>query len=215
MGRGCWEMHIFKEYPPRWFLCRLKLESYCCKAKVFLENSLPLAHRASECRTHARLHCHLVAEAAAGAEARRTRRVTERTQLLQGSYQGERVANFLQNSLTSTVELTLEASAMAVEERGAKGLWTSVSKKRLSCQSKTNPVIFITSISQEMQPRAVASLSFTQGGHWAQWEGIVWFDFLWSERAESATHVFNYLPAMLSSVHAKCLPVLTRERKCW
>lgn len=34
-GRGCWKMCIFKEYPPplRWFLSRLKFQSYCYKGR--------------------------------------------------------------------------------------------------------------------------------------------------------------------------------------
>lgn len=106
----------FLKSTPRWFLCKLNFESHCYKGwgpKVSQENSLPLAHRASTCTTSARLQ--LLPRAVAGAEAWGYGRVTKRTPLLQGSHQRERVANFVQNSLTSVFELSLEVRATAVE----------------------------------------------------------------------------------------------------
>lgn len=58
----------------------------------------------------------------AGAEAWRSRRVIKRTQLLQGSHQKEKVANFVQNSLTSIFEFTSDVRAVAIEKQGVTGI---------------------------------------------------------------------------------------------
>lgn len=160
------------------------------------ENPLPLAYWASKCRTYA---SSVVTKGCSRCRSPEVQEGHQKDTTSARLTSERKCCKLCVKQYNKHIWVHLRGEGHGCRITACVGIQTIFAKENTALTVQHQCCISIMSISGKMQPQAVASLSFTQGGRWTQCGWIVWF---WLYKVKEQ----NQLP-MFSIVHQLCWTV--------